>query len=354
MDTFDLRAYLKENRLLQSINEYNFNLLPSLITEAEKNGIDAKQGVMDVSKAFGIDAKEIATSLNQISQAEKEGNDKKVKQIQQDITKKINEGTLNEISFTVGVAIASLIPKILSAAGRGANFMKRNIPGVMQPEGRKAAQEMINNISKNKNEIEKLQNAIKFATAGDAEVSSELLQKAKLIKSLPSPSDPNYAMLKPKYEKFQQVVEKYKNLQKEVQQLENTYDEKYGAFYVDFESSKKGKDGKPKRTFKGNALKTLGDKIHHLYMKPFEGILWVLGRLGWKDMRDPEKRKKAATIFYCIAMIATAGYGVISHLGAVHGIKGLAEIGTELVDGSLAQEEAAETLFRLNALSTKT
>ena len=332
MDTFDLRKYLAEGRLLQPINEYNFMLSPSLLTEAKESGVDAKQGVMDVSKILGIDAKEIADAVNQISKAEKEGNEEEVKKIQKDLSETLNEA----LGFTAGVAIASLIPRILEAAGRGANWMKRNIPGAMKPEERAKAKKAMLVLSQKDDQLETLKDSIESFD--------------DLSKTPPTPTtNPKYVKA---YNRYKEVIKKYKILQREIKTLEKVYDKDYGAFYVDYKSAEKGEDGKPKFAFKGNALKTAGHKLHHLYMKPFKGILWVLGKLGWDDMKDAKKREKAATIFYAIAMITIAGYGIASHLGHIHGIKGLTEMGTELADGSLAGEEAAEALFQLNDLTT--
>ena len=338
MDTFDLRKYLANNRLLQPINEYNFTLSESLILEAEESGIDAKQGVAAVSKILGIDAQEVATAIDQISKAEEEGDDKEVERIQKELSEKLDKESLNEIGFTAGVAIASLIPKILEAAGRGSNWIKRNIPGAMKPEERKKAKEAISTIHSKSTEVKELRK--KLDTVHD------------LAKQKPGPNTrPEWVRA---HNNYVEIVKRYNVLKKEVIQLEKDYDKDYGAFYVDYKSAEKGEDGKPKFAFKGNALKTAGHKLHHLYMKPFKGILWALGKLGWDDMKDAKKREKAATIFYAIAMISIAGYGIASHLGHLHGIKGLAEMGTELADGALAGEEAAEALFALNGLSTKT
>lgn len=350
MDTFNLRTYLNENRLLQPINEYGFSLSPSLIAEAKESGIDAAQGIKDASKVLGIDAQELANAVNAISKAEKEGDEKEVKKIQKNLSETLNEA----IGFTAGVAIASLIPRILNAVGRGSNWLKTKIPGAMKPEARKEAVEAIADIKGKKKEQDKLKDAIEFATGLTND--DETLSKAEYIKKLPAPTDPNYNMLKPKFEKYQQARKDFIALEKEIKTLEDNYDRDYGAFYAkDYKSWVKNPlTGKPVLTIKGNVFKKLGDKLHHLYLKPFKGILWALGKMGWEDMKDPMKREKAATIFYAITMIATAGYGVAHHLGAIHGIKGLTEMGTEIADGSLAGEEAAEALFALNDLATQT
>ena len=100
-------------------------------------------------------------------------------------------------------------------------------------------------------------------------------------------------------------------------------------------------------------MEKAGHKLHKWYVAPFKGLLWILGYTGlWPQMRNKKLREKAANIFYALAMISFAGYGIVSHLGHLNGIKAAAEVGVELADGGISYASAAETAFEIANLTT--
>ena len=72
-DTFDLRKYLSEGQLYKSPL---IILSEALIREGEEGDVskeDIKKGIEGVSKLLKINPNELASSLNKIQKAEKEG-----------------------------------------------------------------------------------------------------------------------------------------------------------------------------------------------------------------------------------------------------------------------------------------
>ena len=51
-------------------------------------------------------------------------------------------------------------------------------------------------------------------------------------------------------------------------------------------------------------------------------------------------------------MISLAGFGVVSHLGHLDGIKAVAEVGIELADSGVSFSSAAGTAFEIADLTT--
>jgi len=313
VDNFDLRKYLAENRLTQSSPPYY--LSESLLMEADNAGIDStslKKGIEDVSKMLNINTGDLTSIVNDINKAEKEDDKEEIKKLQQTVSKKLEEN-LNEIGVTVGIAIASLLPKVMEVSGRGLNAIKRETPGWMNKETQIKAKKAWGIIKSKKETLKKLKTSI--GSFSD------------LSKQPPGPTT------KPKgvkaYNRYKELAKKYHILKKEIHDLEEEYGDEYG-------------------TGLGNWLKRNGHKLHKWYVAPFNAILWTLGRLGlWKKMRDKKDREKAADIFYAVAMIATAGYGVLSHLSHLHGIGAVAEVATEVTDGTVSFTAATETALEV-------
>ena len=59
-----------------------------------------------------------------------------------------------------------------------------------------------------------------------------------------------------------------------------------------------------------------------------------------------------AKSIWSLAMISLAGFGIVSHLGHLDGIKAAAEVGVELADGGVSYASAAETAFEIADLTT--
>lgn len=317
-DTFDLRKYLSEGQLYKSPL---IILSEALIREGEEGDVskeDIKKGIEGVSKLLKINPNELASSLNKIQKAEKEGDKEEIKKVQQTLSKKLEENLDEAIGITAAIAIASLIPTILEATGRGVNALKRELPGWLDKETQVQAKAAYNKIKSKKEELKKLKQ--KINTFSD------------IAKSPPGPTTkPKYVEA---YNKYKEVAKNFNILKKEIKKLAKKYDEEYG-------------------TRVGNWMKKAGHKLHEWYVAPFNGILWVLGYTGlWPQMRNKKLRKKAANIFYSLSMISLAGFGVVSHLGHLDGIKAVAEVGIELADSGVSFSSAAGTAFEIADLTT--
>ena len=295
--------------------EISLHLPKSLLMEALSEGIDkssVKKGIEGVSKLLNINPNELSTTINKIQKAEKEGNKEELEQLQQNLTKKLEEG------IGLAIAILSLVPKVLDLTGRGINTVKRKIPSWIGKEEQVKAEKTWAIIKSKEKTLEGLKKTHDTFT--------------DLAKQKPS------AYTKPKYveayKRYVEVVKEYQVLKKEIYSDKKAYDKEFGAGL-------------------GNWMKKAGHTLHEWYIKPFEGILWVLGWTGlWPKMRNKNSREKAANIFYSLTMITLAGSGVLSHISHLHGIADVAAVATELADGAVSFAAAAETALEIADLAT--
>ncbi len=238
---------------------------------------------------------------------------------------------LDEIGVTTLVAIASLMPKIMVLVGDGLDLVKRTIPGA-GPNGEwvKKSNEAFQKVKDAKKVMKAAKDEYKMSHAkssGAGERAQNMMMREEL--------DPK------EIAKTKKLKVAYNKTRKAYQDAKHEYDHTYGPKF--FSSDKTWAEK--------------GHQLHALYVKPIIGLLKMLAYLpfgyGWKAMRDPVKREKAANIIYGLIMVSLAGYGVWSHLGHAHGLLAYSEIATEVADGTLAVGEAAETAIQMAGLAAE-
>lgn len=79
-------------------------------------------------------------------------------------------------------------------------------------------------------------------------------------------------------------------------------------------------------------------KLHSIFVKPIEGVLWVLSKIPGigriKYIKDEEKRHKLAEAFYLLAAMAIGGWGLVSHAVGVTTAIDAIKLGDVAIDAS--------------------
>lgn len=307
------------------------------ISEAKKMGdADADAALRDDSKMYA----QLLVSLPGMEKIKVDDAEELVKSIEgakkpedvetpPEVEKELKK--LDEIGVTTIVALASLMPKILVLVGDGIDLVKRTIPGA-GPNGEwvKKSNEAIQKVKAAKKVVKDAKRAYKqaFATSSGAGDSARNMMMREEL-------DPK------EMAKTKKLKKAYNQARKAYQDAKHEYDHTYG----------------PKFFTSDKTWAEKGHQLHALYVKPIIGLLKMLAYLpfgyGWKAMRDPVKREKAANIIYGLIMVSIAGYGVWSHIGHAHGLMAYSEIATEVADGSLAVGEAAESAIQMAGLAAE-
>ncbi len=308
------------------------------ISEAKKMGdADADAALRDDSKMYAqllvtlpgmekikvADAEELVKS---IEGAKKPEDVETPPEVEKELKK------LDEIGVTTIIALASLMPKIMVLVGDGLDLVRRTIPGA-GPNGEwvKKSNEAFQKVKAAKKVMKDAKRDYQMSRAkssGDGE-------RARNMSMMREELDPKEIAATKKLKKA------YNQTRKAYMDAKHEYDHTYG----------------PKFFGDDKTWAEKGHQLHALYVKPIIGLLKMLAYLpfgyGWKAMRDPVKREKAANIIYGMIMVSIAGYGVWSHLGHAHGLMAYSEIATEVADGSIAVGEAAEAAIQMAGLAAE-
>ena len=246
MDTFNLRAYLKENRLLE--DEFLFE-------------VDQKAIVAAAAKALKINPEQVKTS------------------------EKDDKEPVEEVAIGTIVLIAGLIPPALELVGGILNGAKRKF-GLNDTE---------------KKELEELELEIK--------------KVKKLIKTFDSRQKGGQS---PEEVRARTLLNK----------LNKQKDKEFG-------------------TKLGNMAKHAGHSLHSAYTAPIRGMLKLVGYTVGGKLKDEKYREKLANIIYATAMIAVAGFSVISHISHLSGVGPVITTIADLVKEGLSIKDVVKTVAKM-------
>ena len=198
-----------------------------------------------------------------------------------------SQTSTNEVAIATAFTVLGLIPIILEGLGWVSNSIKQKF-GLSDSE---------------KIELEKLEAKI---------------EETKERKKVVNKNDNTYS-------------DEEKNLEKEIKELEEEKDKKFGSKL-------------------GIFFKDTAHGLHEMYLGPIklvlEGIAWTASKFGKKiKIQDEAYRDKIAEIIYAIVMISAAGIGIASHFSHLNAVQPVLSTIVDMAKGGKSVADIVKTVI---------